>query len=89
MIASGKTAHCSDLHETAFEPLSKNALFDSSFALISPGGRFKSDLLIQVMRGLSVRFLGTIKNSLTSPVYFVKVNENGKPSVGGRAVIKL
>ena len=45
--------------------------------------------LIQVMRDLGVRFLGTVKYSLKFPFYFIEINENGKPSINGRAVIQL
>lgn len=41
------------------------------------------------MRDLGVKFLGTIKNSLKYPFYFIEINENGKPSIDGRAVIQL
>lgn len=45
--------------------------------------------LIQVMRELGVRFLGTVKNLLKYPFYFVKINEDGKTSINGRAVTQL
>lgn len=42
--------------------------------------------LIQIMRELAVavRFLGTVKNSLKYPFYFVEVNEDGKTAVNKR-----
>ena len=41
------------------------------------------------MRDLGVRFLGTVKNSLKFPFYFVEVNESGKSCINQRAVVQL
>jgi hypothetical protein len=45
--------------------------------------------LIQIMRRLGVKFLGTIKDSFKYPFYFVEVNEDGKSQVNKRAVMQL
>ena len=45
--------------------------------------------LIQQMRILGVRFLGTIKNSLKYPFHFVELNEDSKTSINGRAIMQL
>lgn len=45
--------------------------------------------LIQIIRELLARFLGTVKDSLKYPFYFVELNEDGKTSVNGRAVMQL
>ena len=45
--------------------------------------------LIQIMRSLGVKFLGTIKDSFKYAFYFVEVNEDGKSEINKRAVMQL
>ena len=45
--------------------------------------------LIQQMRILGVCFLGTAKNSLKYPFYFVELNEDDTASMNGRAIMQL
>lgn len=44
--------------------------------------------LIQIMREMGVKFLGTVKNSLKYPFYFVEVTEDGKTEINKRAVVQ-
>mmetsp|Transcript_56501 Transcript_56501/g.120008 ORF Transcript_56501/g.120008 Transcript_56501/m.120008 type:complete len:178 (+) Transcript_56501:1161-1694(+) len=44
--------------------------------------------IIQILRDMGVKFLGTIKDSFKYPFYFVEVNEEGKTAVNNRAVVQ-
>ena len=45
--------------------------------------------LIQMMREMGVKFLGTVKESLKFPYYFVEVNGDGKTVKNDRLVVQL